>query len=174
MDPLKKVLYANTFCAYRDKYQNRILCRHKYSYGYCDLDLCPILNERYANIIFQPEGVVLIVKEPSNEYIAGVWKKHIIEISQDLDDEEQIIETCLEKANGIPEKIKDALIMRIKHIYQRWRFLTEKGKPVPIIKKEEAIREEPIVEELAREIERIEEEPKEEELLKELEKIESE
>ena len=177
MDQLKKVLYSNTFCAYRDKYQNRILCRHKYSYGICDLDLCPILNETYANIIFQPEGIILIIKKPSDEYIAGTWKKHTIEISPNLDDEEQIIKMCLEKTNGIPEKIRNALIVRIKHIYQRWKFLTEKGKPIPIIRKEETPTEEPITEELAKEIEKIETEektPTEEELLKELEKIETE
>ena len=185
VESIKKMLYANTFCAYRDKYMNRTICRHKYSYGICDLDLCPIYNERYANIIFQPEGLVLVTKKPSNEYVAGVWETYKLEISPELDNEEEIIDFCMEKTDGVPEKIKNVLIERLKRILKRWRFLKERGKRVGIIEKKEerpeiSVEEALEEEELARELERLKEETEElgeveeEALLEELKGIETE
>ncbi len=160
---IKRILYTNTFCAYRDKYMNRIICRHKYSYGICDLDLCPIFNDRYANIIFQEDGLVLVVKKPSDEYVAGVWERHKIEVSPELNNDEEIISFCMERIDGISEKIKEALIGKLRNILSRWRFLRARGKRVGILEKKE---EKPEA--------GSEEAVEEEELMKELEKWEEE
>ncbi len=165
MELEKKVLYSNTYCAYRDKYMGRTICRHKYSYGVCDLDICPIVHERYANVIFQPNGLVLVVKRPSDQYVAGAWEIFEIEISPELDNEEEVISFCLEKANGVPEKIKAALVERIRRIFRRWRFLRDRGKPIGILERERRPEEVlvPVEEELLRELERIEAEEEGEE-----------
>lgn len=177
MENPKKMLYSNTFCAYRDKYMNRTLCRHKYSYGICDLDLCPIINKHYANVIFQPEGLTLVVKYPSEEAIAGTWEKFILEVSPELDNEDELIKFCMEKADGVPEKIKKHLELKIRNIFSRWRFLKSKGKKIGILVKEEEIERPPIEEELIEEIKEAEKEierPREEELEEEIRKIEKE
>lgn len=160
---------------------NRILCRHPYSYGECDLDLCPIVNSYYANVIFQEDGIYLIVKKPSEDYIAGEWEKTKLEISPELDNEEEVIKLALEKAEKTSEIIKRALQERIRRIYMRMRFLKEREKPIGILAPptppERVTTEEEMLEEtLRRELEKIEaEETKpEEELEKELERIEME
>ncbi|MGQ4891217.1 MAG: hypothetical protein ACP6IP_01895 [Candidatus Njordarchaeia archaeon] len=161
----KKILYSNTYCAYRETTKIGLRCRHIYSYGICDLDLCPIAQEYYANIIFQPDGIYLITKEPSEETIAGKWTKHKIEIN--LDNPEETINMVKEKAKQINEKNMKALLEKLEHIIQRYKFLQEKGKPIPAIEQEISLLEEEI-EEAAEE----RKEEKEIEELKELEELE--
>lgn len=133
LDLLSKTLYSNTFCAYRDKYMSRILCRHPCGYGECDLDLCPIVNNHFANVIFQDDGIYLVVKVPSEQYVAGVWEKTKLDISPELTNEDDIIRLALEKAKDATNKIQNALQERIRRIYARMRFLKERGKPVAIL-----------------------------------------
>ena len=159
----KKILYSNTYCAYRETTKIGLKCRHVYSYGICDLDLCPIAQEYYANIIFQPDGIYLITKEPSEESIAGKWTKHKLEIN--LDNPEETIDMVKEKAKQINEKNMQALLERLDHIIQRYRFLQEKGKPIPVLEQEISLLEE------EEETEK-EEKVKEHEELEELEGIE--
>ncbi|MCR8433024.1 MAG: hypothetical protein NDP24_02160 [Crenarchaeota archaeon] len=183
MDLSRKTLYSNTFCAYRDKYLNRTLCRHPCSYGECDLDLCPIVNDHFANVIFQEDGVYLVVKTPSEEYVAGTWEKTKLDISPELTNEENVIRLALEKAKNTHEKIRMALQRRIRGIYARMRFLKERGKPVGILAPVPPSTPAPelaLEETLKEEIEMLERKEKEEakieeeisELEKELEKIE--
>ncbi len=156
----KKLLYANTFCAYRDKYMGRIICRHKYSYGVCDLDLCPIVNDYYANVVFQEEGIVLVVKRPSGDSVAGMWERYNIEISPELDNEDDIIKFCMEKTNGVPEIIRKKLQEKIHALFERWRFLKSRGKKIGAIETEKKVAEEEITigEELLEEIKEVEKE----------------
>ncbi len=132
----KKVLYSTTFCAYREFKENKILCQHKYSFGICDLDLCPLAQEYFANIVFLPEGITLVVKEPSDEKVAGEWRKIPLSLSSDLDNEDELIELIKREARGISEKNMKALIERLHRIFMRYQFLKDKGKELPIIQEE--------------------------------------
>ena len=155
----KKMLYSNTFCAYRDKYMGRTICRHKYSYGICDLDLCPIVNDHFANIIFQDDGVILVIKHPSDNSIAGVWERFPIEISPELDNEDEVIAFCMEKTGSVPDKIRERLKQKVHSIFERWRFLKSHGKKIGILElKVEGEERPPITEELLEEIKEVEKE----------------
>ncbi len=152
----KKMLYINTYCAYREETVDLGLkCKHIYSYKVCDLDICPIAQEYYANIIFQPDGIYLITKEPSDESIAGKWTKTKIEI--DLDNPQSTIETVREKTKGINQKNMEALLNRLNNIIERYKFLKEKGKPVPILEEEVALLPEEEEEEVEEGLEALEE-----------------
>ena len=67
----KKVLYATTFCKYRERLPYKIRCTHPWSYGICDLDLCPLVQPIFANVIFQEDGIYLVIKRPSKSKVAG-------------------------------------------------------------------------------------------------------
>ena len=140
----KKILYSSVFCAYRRPTPRKIECRHEYSFGICDLDLCPLVQEHYANIIFLPEGITLVIKRPG-EKVAGDWVKIPLEIT--LDNEEKIIELIKREAKSISRKNMDALIERVHRIYKRYRFLKERGKEIPILEEKEEETEEELEEE---------------------------
>jgi len=142
----KKVLYSTTFCAYREYSENKVLCQHAYSFKVCDLDLCPIAQEYFANIVFLPEGITLVVKEPSEEKVAGEWRKVPLTISPNLDNEEELIDLIKKEAKGINEKNMKALTERLHRILSRYRFLKEKGKELPIIQQEIRLEEEEVQE----------------------------
>ena len=158
---------------------NRVICRHIFGYGECDLDLCPIANTYFANVIFQNDGIYLVVKKPSENYVAGEWEKIKLEITPELDNEESILQLASEKTENVPEKIRQALQERIRRIFARMRFLKERGKPIGILApptpaEEIAPEAEALEETLREELEKIEAEETEEELEKELEKIQPE
>lgn len=136
----KRILYSNAFCKYREKLPNKLACRHPYSFGICDLDLCPIVQPRFANIVFLPEGITLVIKEPSTKKVAGEWKKYPLEIT--LDNEEEITNYVQDTAKDIPEKNMKVLLERLHRIYERYRFLKERDKEIPII--EEVLEEKEI------------------------------
>lgn len=129
----KRVLYSTTFCTYREFSESKIICNHPYSFKICDLDLCPIAMNHFANIVFLPEGVTLVVKEPDENKIAGKWRKVRIDISANLDNEEEVIAVVRKEASKINEKNMKALIERIHRIFSRYQFLKEKGKELPIL-----------------------------------------
>lgn len=143
----KKVLYSTTFCAYREYKENKVLCHHPYSFKICDLDLCPIAQKYFANIVFLPEGIVLVVKEPSEEKVAGEWRKIPLTISSNLDNEYELIGLVKKEAKGINERNMKALIERLHRIFIRYRFLKEKGKELPIIQEEVKLEKEEVQEE---------------------------
>lgn len=132
----KRVLYSNVYCAYREFTEKGVYCKHPYSFKTCDLDLCPIVQEKFANILFQADGIYLFVKKPSEDSIAGKWEKYKLEI--DLDSPEETINFVKEKAKGINEKNMNALMERLNNIIERYKFLTSRGISVPIITGEEA------------------------------------
>lgn len=141
----KRILYSNAYCAYREYKETGVLCKHPYSFKECDLNICPIVQERYANIIFQPDGIYLFVKEPSEDSIAGRWNKYKIEL--DLDNPREAINFVKEKASGINEYNMERLLERLNNIIERYKFLKEKGKSVPVISGEESLLEDIIKEE---------------------------
>ena len=147
----KRILYSTTFCTYREPKPNKIACKHMYSFGICDLDLCPLVQEYYANVVFLPEGITLVIKEPSEERVAGNWRK--VELKITLDNESEIIELVKKEAAKINKKNMDALIERIHRIYERFRFLHERGKEIPIIEEQMEEVEEEVPEELEEEFE---------------------
>lgn len=161
----RKLLYSNTFCAYKDKYNDTIICRHQYGYGICDLDLCPIANNYFANIIFKEDGVYLVTKKPSEKYVAGEWELTRLEINS-IDDYEKIRHQIIEKIDNMPEKIKHATLTKLDHIFQRWKFLLERKKGIGILaapttspeeeRKEESGEEPQLEVELEKELENIE------------------
>lgn len=154
----KRILYSNIFCTHRETLPNKIACKHPYSFGTCDLDLCPIAQTNFANIVFLPEGITLVVKEPSKEKVAGEWRKIVLEIN--LDNEDEIIDLVKKETKNLTDKNMNALIERIHRIYERYRFLREKGIEIPIL--EEKLEEEELEE--IPEVEAEEEEVTEEEL----------
>jgi len=131
----KRILYSNTFCTYREPKENKIICKHPYSFKLCDLDLCPLVQEYFANVVFLPEGITLVVKETSAEKIAGSWKK--IPLKIDLDNEEEVIGIIKDQASKITNKNMEVLLERVHRIFERYRFLKEKGKKIPILEEEE-------------------------------------
>ena len=160
----KKILYSNTYCAYRDFKPIGVKCKHIYSFGICDLDLCPIIQEYYANIIFQPDGIYLFVKKPSEESIAGKWEK--IKLDIDIEEPEKTLELIKQHTLEIPDKNKEALEKRFWNIVERYRFLKERGKPIPVLE------EVPLLEEVEKAEEK--EEGEEIDLLAEIEELEKE
>jgi len=136
----QKILYSNTYCAYRDFKPTGVKCKNKYSYGVCDLDLCPIVQQHFANILFQQDGIYLFVKKPSEESIAGTWEKIKLEI--DIDEPEKTLELIRNHTLEIPEKNKQALEERFWNIVNRYKFLKEKGKPILAIEREISLLEE--------------------------------
>jgi len=86
-------------------------------------------------VVFLPEGITLVVKEPSTEKIAGSWKK--IPLKIDLDNEEEVIGIIKDQASKITNKNMEVLLERIHRIFERYRFLKEKGKEIPILEEEE-------------------------------------
>jgi len=146
----KKVLYATTFCKYREKLPYKIRCTHPLGYGICDLDLCPLIQPIYANVIFQEDGIYLVIKRPSKSKVAGEISKIKLDINVEEDNEAETIEFIKGEVEGIPDKIFKALVERIHRIYERFRFLKSKGEKIPGIEKKIKEREE---EELAEEVE---------------------
>ena len=139
----KRILYTTIYCKYRHPQPNKIECRHPYSFRICDLNLCPIAQEYFANIVFLPEGITLVIKEPATNKVAGEWKKIPIEISPELDNEDDIIELIKNEASKINEVNMRALLERVHRIFQRYRFLKEKGKEIPEIEAKEVEEEWP-------------------------------
>ncbi len=133
----KKILYSTTFCAYREFRGNKIACRHEFSFKICDLDLCPIALKYFANIVFLPEGITLVVKEPSEDKVAGEWKKIPLEIAPDLDNEKELEDLIRKEANKINKKNMQVLLERLHRIFERYRFLKSKGKELPILQQKE-------------------------------------
>jgi len=86
-------------------------------------------------VVFLPEGITLVVKETSAEKIAGSWKK--IPLKIDLDNEEEVIGIIKDQASKITNKNMEVLLERVHRIFERYRFLKEKGKKIPILEEEE-------------------------------------
>ncbi len=192
----KRILYSNFFCRWRDKTPKRIICRHPFSYWICDLDLCPIYQQYFANIVFLQDGVYLVIKRPG-EFIAGEWKRIPLEFDIEKTDElRKQIEDMIKDIN-INDKMKKWLFMKFDHIVARWKFLIEHGIRVPYLeqikakeRKEEEIEVEKFeeekeavekeIEEIVRKAEekkpeeKVEEEEEIERLAKELEQLEKE
>ncbi|MHA1589217.1 MAG: hypothetical protein ACTSVA_01250 [Candidatus Njordarchaeales archaeon] len=131
----KRILYSTAFCAYRYPTPRKIECRHPFSFRVCDLDLCPIVQENFANVVFQEEGIVLLVKRLSKEKVAGEWRRVPLKIT--LDNEEEVLKVIEKEAEGVSSKNMQALKERIHRIYERYRFLKERGKEIPILEENE-------------------------------------
>ena len=135
----KRILYSTVFCAYKHPTPRKIECRHPFSFRICDLDLCPIVQEYFANVIFLPEGIFLVIKTPSENKAAGEWKRIPLKIT--LDNEEEVMSIIEKEAEGISDKNMEVLKERVHRIYERYRFLKEKGKEIPILEEIEEIEE---------------------------------
>lgn len=141
----QKFLYREVFCSYREKEGNEVKCTHPYSFGECDLELGPIVQEHFANIIFKPEGIKLVIKEPKKDRIGDVWKEEDLDLKiGEESNKEEIIEKVKEKTKDITKKNRKALIQRINDIFQRYEFLFENDNPPGILgeKREEKAPEE--------------------------------
>ena len=108
----QRILYDNLYCAYKIKRESKIECRHPYSFRIHDLELCPIVQDYFANIIFQEDGIYLIIKKPSKDSVSGTWDKIFLDIKLDkiLLTEEQVEFYDLPSAPGEENKVElDAL-----------------------------------------------------------------
>lgn len=137
MSLYKKFLYQESFCSYRQKDEEGIKCMHPYGFGVCDLELGPIVQDHFANVVFKPEGIQLIIKEPSEEMIGGSWKEEELEIQVgEENNQEEIIEEIKAKTNGITEENRTALIERVNDIFKHYEFLRENNNLPGILQEE--------------------------------------
>lgn len=147
----QKFLYREVFCSYREKKENEIKCTHPYGFGKCNLDLGPIVQDQFANVVFKPEGIKLVIKEPTEGRMGGIWKEEELDIKVDEENNRnEIIEKIKGQTEGITEENKKALIQRINDIFQHYEFLIEKNNPPGILggkPEEEAAEEEDLFEE---------------------------
>ena len=172
----KRILYSTVYCAYREYRERGIRCHHPKSFGVCDLDVCPIVQIPFASIVFQHDGIYLMIKRPSDDSLVGEWEK--IKLELNLDEPDETINFVEGHLEGLNEKNKEYVLRKLNNIIERYKFLKSKGKSIPIIEEEvlpeEKIEEEEVpseegLEELAA-LEEIETEPKK----SEPEKIEEE
>ncbi|NIQ07843.1 MAG: hypothetical protein GWO20_19630 [Candidatus Korarchaeota archaeon] len=142
----QKFLYRETLCTHRrESREARSKCKQPYGFGTCDLEICPVVQEHFANVIFDPEGIKLVIKEPREDRIGGAWKEEILDIKVgEENNKEEVLETVQERTQSITDRNQEVLIQRIHDIYRRYEFL-EKRDNLPAIlggKREEAVFEE--------------------------------
>lgn len=153
----KLFLYRENFCAYRkESNKGKAYCKHPFGFDGCDLSIGPIVQEHFANVIFKPDGIKLVVKKPSESKIGGTWSEEELEIKVgEQNNKEKIIDKIKGKTEEVTEKNKQMLLHRVNDIYKRYEFLEEKGKlptylggaPKEEPKPEEEIAEEELLEE---------------------------
>lgn len=142
----QKFLYRETLCTHRrESREARSKCRHPYGFGTCDLDVCPVVQEHFANIIFDLEGIKLVIKEPREDGIGGEWTEEILDIKVgEENNKEEVLDVVQEKTQSITDRNREVLIQRIHDIYQRYEFLEKRDNLPGILggKREEAVFEE--------------------------------
>lgn len=129
-DLYKLFLYRENFCAYRkESNKGKAYCKHPFGFDKCDLSIGPIVQEHFANVIFKPDGIKLVIKKPSESKIGGTWTEEELEIKADeQSNKEEIIDKIKGKTEKITERNKQMILQRVNDIYKRYEFLAEKGK----------------------------------------------
>ena len=136
----QRILYDNLYCAYKIKRESKIECRHPYSFRIHDLELCPIVQDYFANIIFQEDGIYLIIKKPSKDSVSGTWDKIFLDIK--LDNKEEIKKIIEENLPKITNKNRIWLFNKLDNIYERFNFLKSRGREIAILEKPLEVEEE--------------------------------
>lgn len=159
-DLYKLFLYRESFCAYRkETNKGKAYCKHPYGFEVCDLAVGPIVQDHFANVVFKPDGIKLVVKTPSDGKIGGTWTEEELEVQVgEQNNREELLEKIKEKTEKITARNEQLISQRVTDIYKRYEFLAEKGKLPPYLggPSEERVQPE---EEVAEE-ERLEEEEK--------------
>jgi len=135
----KRILYSTVYCSYREYKEIGIRCHHPRSFGVCDLDVCPIIQIPFASIVFQYDGIYLMIKKPSDNNLIGEWEK--VKIDLNLDNPEETIKFVESKLEGLTEKNKEYVLRKLNNIIERYIFLKAKGKSIPILEEEKIIPE---------------------------------